>query len=112
MAITIRTLPHRSFNKHDCTVSTVEGRIDVKVDMARRLGLVVSSLAKVAKGFRDSSEVAAHINHRLGAKYSDRDILTALRKLRSAGLVTLSNGWRLTPTGLAKFRAAKILKGN
>lgn len=112
MAIVIRTLPHRTFNKHDCNVTTVEGRFDVEVDMSRRMGLVVKALARAPKGFRDTQSLADHLNKRLGSSYSDRDMMTTLTKLRKAGIVSKSAGWRLTPTGAQKFESAKILKRN
>lgn len=112
MGLTIRTLPHRTFNKHDCSVSTVEGRFDVEVDMSRRMGLVVRALAKAPKGFQDAQSLADSLNKRLGSGYSERDMLTTLKKLRAHGIVAKAAGWRLTPTGLSKFNSAKILKRN
>ncbi len=108
---TVRTLPRRSFNKHDCSVSNVEGRIEVQVDMKRRLGLVVNALGRRSSGFTDMVELTDHLNSRLGSKYSANDIRSAVKVLRGVGIVKLGE-LGLTKTGMAKYSTLKFVKVN
>jgi hypothetical protein len=112
MATKIRTLPIRSFNKRDCKVSTVEGRTQVEVDMEYRMGLVVRAMAKAPKECDSPEALMNFLNRKQANKYSDVDMRSTLKKLRKAGIVSKANGWRLTPTGLARFQGAKIIKLN
>ncbi len=111
---TIRTLPYRSFNKHDCTYRSDGDRHGVIVDMERRHGLVVNALGRQQAGFASADAIAEHLNTRFKTNaYTHNDMIHSLRALAKAGIAEYVGGvWKLAPRGQRVWQNAKIVKLN
>jgi hypothetical protein len=111
-SVVIRTQDFRSFNSHTSKLSNQDGRLGIKTDHARRMGLVVSNLHDFgSNGCPTPSNLAEHLNRRYKANgsYTANDMRTSLKRLEHFGITEYSQGaWRLTTRGLSIWEKATI----
>jgi hypothetical protein len=75
-----------SFNAHDARqIDSDTGRVAVSLGLKRRCELVLNTLLRLGRG--NSTDVTTHLKSRFSDSYSQTDVITAITKLRSGGLV-------------------------
>ena len=111
--VQIKYMLHRSFNTNDCKVVSVDGRIDVVVDVPRRHKLVVNAFGRMGSaGCDNAEEMAEYLNERLHIEaYRARDITHSFRVLAKHGIIEkVGSSWRLTRRGQAIWNKAEFVR--
>jgi hypothetical protein len=107
----ILTLPKRTFNTHDASV-TKGDRTTITIDMVQRMGLVVRRLASMGK-VRSAEHMAEQLNKHLHTTtYTANDMVHVFRQLAKANIVEFAGSWRLTRHGATIWQNAQKIRLN